>query len=140
MKEIIGRSDYFDFPELGLKDIPCKIDTGAYTNAMHCSEYKLENDVLFFKLADHPNFKLPSEKWYKSTKFTTREVRSSNGESEKRYTIFTPVIILNKTINTEFTLTDRKEMESPILIGRICLESYLIDITLKNVSFNKKFK
>ena len=140
MKDIIGRSDYFDFSELGLKQIPCKIDTGAYTNAMHCSEFKVENDALFFKIADHPNFKLPSEKWYKSTKFTTREVKSSNGQSEKRYTIFTPVKILNKTIETEFTLTDRKEMESPVLIGRLCLTDFLIDVTLTNVSFNKAFK
>jgi hypothetical protein len=140
VKDIIGRSDYFDFPELGLTQIPCKIDSGAYTNAMHCSDFKIEDRVLFFKIADHPNFKLPKEKWYKSTKFTTREVKSSNGQSETRYTVFTTFQILGKIISTEFTLTNRKEMESPVLIGRICLKDFLIDVTLTNVSFNKKFK
>lgn len=139
MKDIIGRSDYFDFPELGLLRVPAKIDTGAYTNVMHASETKIQDDALYFKIADHPNFKLPVDKWYKSTKFTTREVRSSNGESEKRFTVFTNVKILDKILETEFTLTDRKEMEVPVLIGRICLEDFLVDVTLTNVSFKKNF-
>lgn len=140
MKEIIGRSDYFNFPELGLLRVPAKIDTGAYTNVMHSSETKMQDDVLYFKIADHPNFKLPADKWYKSTKFTTRDVRSSNGETETRFTVYTTVEILNEKIETEFTLTDRKEMEVPVLIGRICLEKFLVDVTLTNVSFKKNFK
>lgn len=139
MKPILGRSDFFDFPELQLKDVPVKIDTGAYTNAMHCPETKIEDGALFFKLTKHPNFNL-NDRWYKSTKFDTRSVRSSNGETETRYTVFTPVVILGKTIETEFTLTDRKEMEVPILIGRICLSGFLIDTTITNVNFKKKFK
>jgi hypothetical protein len=139
-KQIIGRSDYFDFPELGLLRVPSKIDTGAYTNVMHCSESKVENNVLFFKIADHPNFKLPQDKWYKSTKFETRNVRSSNGQAETRYTVFTNVKILDQNIETEFTLTDRKEMEVPVLIGRICLDKFLVDVTLTNVSFKNNFK
>lgn len=140
MKDIIGRSDYLDFPELALLRVPSKIDTGAYTNVMHSSEMKVKDDVLYFKIADHPNFKLSEDKWYKSTKFTTRNVRSSNGDTETRFTVFTNVKILNETIETEFTLTDRKEMEVPVLIGRICLEKFLVDVTLTNVSFKNGFK
>lgn len=140
MKPIIGRSDYFDFPELNLLRVPCKIDTGAYTNVMHCSEAVVEGDVLKFKLGDHPNFKLKEDKWYKSTKFTTSNVRSSNGETENRFTVYTSVKILDKTIEAEFTLTNRKEMETPVLIGRICLTDFLIDVTLTNVSFKNAFK
>ena len=139
MKEIIGRTDFIDFPELQIKDIPVKIDTGAYTNAMHSAETKLEGDALFFKIGDHPNFKI-SDKWYKSTKFTTQKVKSSNGETETRFTIYTPIKILNQTIETEFTLTDRKDMEIPVLIGRISLEKFLVDVTLTNVNFKSKFK
>ena len=41
----------------------------------------------------------------------------------------------------EFTLTDRKDMESPVLIGRITLDKkFLIDVSLTNVNFNKHFK
>lgn len=140
MKEIIGRSDYFDFPELGLLRVPCKIDSGAYTNVMHCSDSKVEEGVLKFKIADHPNYNLPTDKWYQSTKFTTSNVRSSNGEAENRYTVYTNVKILDKTIETEFTLTDRKAMETPVLIGRIALTNFLIDVTITNVNFKKTFK
>jgi len=140
VKDIIGRSDYFDFIELNLPRVPCKIDTGAYTNVMHCSESKVEGDVLKFKIADHPNYNLPKDKWYQSTKFTTSNVRSSNGETENRYTVYTNFKVLDKTIETEFTLTDRSKMETPVLIGRIALTDFLVDVTLTNVNFKKAFK
>jgi hypothetical protein len=41
VKCIIGRRDMIDFPELGLEDIEAKIDTGAYTSAIHCSQIKV---------------------------------------------------------------------------------------------------
>lgn len=140
MKEIIGRSDYFDFPELNLLRVPCKIDTGAYTNAIHCSETKVEDGVLKFKIGDHPNFSLPKDKWYQTKKFTKSNVKSSNGATENRYTISTNIKILDKTMEVEFTLTDREEMETPVLIGRVCLNDFLIDVTLTNVSFKKNFR
>lgn len=36
MKKIIGRTDLIDFPELDLWNIGAKIDSGAYTSAIHC--------------------------------------------------------------------------------------------------------
>ena len=36
MKTIIGRKDKADFPELFLKNISLKVDTGAYTSTIHC--------------------------------------------------------------------------------------------------------
>jgi len=38
----IGRIDKADFPELNLQNIEVKIDTGAYTSAIHC-DYIEEN-------------------------------------------------------------------------------------------------
>ena len=37
MKITVGRIDKADFPELSLKDIDLKIDSGAYTSSIHCS-------------------------------------------------------------------------------------------------------
>ncbi len=34
----IGRVDKVDFPELGLVNIEVKIDSGAYTSAIHCEK------------------------------------------------------------------------------------------------------
>jgi hypothetical protein len=37
MKITIGRADKADFPELSLLDIDLKIDSGAYTSSVHCT-------------------------------------------------------------------------------------------------------
>lgn len=139
MKDTIGRSDYFDFPELKLIDVPSKIDSGAYMSVIHCTEFKVENDVLEFKFGKHKKFKFP-DKTYQTKKFTVKEITSSNGESEKRYTISTAVRIMGEDIETIFTLTDRGDMHSPVLIGRLALENFLIDVTKTNVSFESKYK
>ena len=38
MKITIGRSDKADFPELSLFDIDLKVDSGAYTSSIHCTD------------------------------------------------------------------------------------------------------
>jgi len=44
-KKTIGRIDKADFPELNLHNIEVKIDTGAYTSAIHCDNIEeLEKD------------------------------------------------------------------------------------------------
>jgi len=40
-RQVIGYSDRVDFPDLGLRDIEAKIDTGAYTSALHCIDVRL---------------------------------------------------------------------------------------------------
>ena len=36
-KKVIGRTDCADFPQLKLKKVSVKIDTGAYTSSLHCN-------------------------------------------------------------------------------------------------------
>ena len=57
-KKIIGRVDKVDFPKLDLYSIDVKVDSGAYTSAIHCSKIKEENNQLkcTFYSKGHPNF------------------------------------------------------------------------------------
>ena len=57
-KQLIGRVDKIDFPLLNLFEIDAKIDTGAYTSAIHCSKIVEENNTLRCKFYSkgHPNF------------------------------------------------------------------------------------
>jgi len=57
-KQLIGRREVIAFPELGLFEITAKVDTGAYTTALHCHDIYEKDGMLHFKLLDpsHPDY------------------------------------------------------------------------------------
>ncbi len=130
LKVVIGRTEKVDFPKLGMYNIPAKIDTGAYSTAMHCNNIHEEDGVLHFKLADssHPEY---SSKELTFTEYTQKRVKNSFGEMELRYSIKTPVRIGKKLIKATISLTNRGSMKYPVLIGRTLLRNnFLVDVGL----------
>jgi hypothetical protein len=140
IKKTLGRVDRIDFPELKLTDIDVKIDTGAYTSAIHCSDIKEENGMLHctFKSKGHPNFN-SKEVVFKN--FTYTDVKSSNGHRENRFKIKTNVVFFSKTYKINLTLSTRDDMRFPVLIGRQFLsKKFVVDVDLENQSYNTKTK
>ncbi|WP_341215223.1 RimK/LysX family protein [uncultured Wocania sp.] len=138
MKKIIGRTDKIDFPELNLFEIDVKIDSGAYTSAIHCSEIIEENNILkcVFESKGHPNF---NSKNISFKDYTYTDVKSSNGHKENRYKIKTKAIFFGKTYTINLTLSTRDDMKFPVLIGRQFLsKKFLIDVDIENQSFKSK--
>ncbi len=141
-KVVIGTEDRIDLPELDLFDLPCKIDTGAETSAIHCHYIKMiernGEDMISFRLLDpdHPEY---DGKVYSFKDFDERRVKNSFGQSEFRYVIRTIIIIFGKKINAQFTLADRSQMRFPVLLGKRLLKNrFLVDVSLKDVSFQFK--
>lgn len=141
---VIGRRDKIDLPKLGLIDIEAKVDTGAFGCALHCHHIELieQNGVetLSFKVLDptHPEYE---DKVFFVENFSSKDVKSSNGKMENRYTFETEIIIFNEKMIIEFSLTDRNEMKYPILLGRKFLSKrFLVDVLKKDVSFKNKKK
>lgn len=135
-KKIIGRVETVDFPQLNLKQIAVKIDTGAYTSAIHCSKIVEKDNTLIciFESKGHPNFK--SDQIIFET-YTFTDVKSSNGFKENRYKIKSEVTFFGKTYKINLTLSTRDDMKFPVLIGRQFLsKKFLVDVNLENVSFN----
>lgn len=144
MKVTIGRVDKADFPEFQLRDIDLKIDSGAYTSSIHCSNI-LETTIdgqsyLKFTLLD------PKHSFYNNTEFSTKNyhkklVRSSNGLAEKRFVIKTRIFIFNEVFDIYLTLSERTEMKYPVLLGRKFLnKKFIIDTAKKNISYKLKNK
>ncbi len=137
-KKIIGRVDKIDFPKLGLFNIDVKIDTGAYTSAIHCSDIIIENNSLrcIFNSETHQNF---GKTEIVFDTFTRTNVKSSNGFKENRYKVKSEIIFFSKTYKINLTLSTRDDMKFPVLIGRQFLkQKFMVDVDLENVSFNKK--
>jgi hypothetical protein len=142
MKITIGRNDKADFPELSLSDIDVKIDSGAYTSSIHCSNIKEitlnKKSLIQFTLLD-PEHPFYNNKEFTSKNYTSKIVKSSNGISETRFMIYTEIIIFNKKFPIYLTLSERKEMKFPILLGRKFLnKKFVIDTVKKNLSYKLK--
>ncbi len=139
-KKILGRIDRVDFPSLNLFEIDVKIDTGAYTSAIHCSKIIEENNTLrcTFESKGHPNFKSEDIIF---ENYTYTDVKSSNGHKENRYKIKTDVVFFGKTYKINLTLSTRADMRFPVLIGRQFLKKkFIVDVDLEKQSFNTKNK
>jgi len=135
-KTIIGRVDKANFPELNLEDVAIKIDTGAYTSSIHCKDIMEDNGILKCRFLDHehPNY---NNKLFIFKDFNTVTVRSSNGVAQKRYEIKSSLKLFGKVYKISLSLSDRKEMRFPVLIGRKFLNNkFVVDPQLKDISFN----
>ncbi|WP_299061671.1 RimK/LysX family protein [uncultured Polaribacter sp.] len=144
MKITIGREDKADFPEFDLEDVDIKIDSGAYTSSIHCSNITeiTENGKQFIKftLLD-PKHDLYNNKEYITDDYACKKVKSSNGISEERYRIHTEIIIFNTTFPIYLTLSERTDMKFPVLLGRKFLnKKFVIDTVKKDLSHKLKYK
>ncbi len=139
--QTLGRSDLLDLPDLGIENVPVKVDTGAYTSCIHCiSTEEQEGGIqVEISLEDH-NHHFEKRAFF-FDKFTKRVIKNSSGIAEERYIISTSVIIYGKKYFTEFSLNPRGNMRFPILLGRRAIRKrFIIDVAKKNLSYKHKIK
>lgn len=128
-KNIIGWREWLTLPELGIKAIKAKIDTGARTSALHAYDIEpFESDgVLKVKFSVHPlQRRHDIEIHCAADVFDRRRVTSSDGQSEKRYVIRTLMELGNLGWPIELTLTSRKSMRFRMLLGRSAMSRHLV--------------
>lgn len=116
-----------DFPDLGVKHISAKIDTGAYSGAIHATgvtESVVDgHKQLEFTPIDGTTTVMKN--------FRTQHVKSSNGHITKRYVIDTFVVIKNQKYPISITLSNRSGMRKQVLIGRKFLRAngFVVDLS-----------
>jgi hypothetical protein len=144
-KKIIGRRELVDFPALGLFEIEAKIDTGAYTSALHCSNIHEETKpdgrrVICFELLDpsHPAY---NHKRFEFEKFSLRDIKNSFGDVQERYIIRTQIRLYEEVHEAEFSLSDRSDLKYPVLIGRALIRRrYIVDVAKKHQGWKAQQK
>lgn len=117
----IGWRELVHLPELGLRGIPAKIDTGARTSSLHATileEFERDGE-LFVRFA--VDFETHVRQVCEAVHIDWRGITSSNGETQRRRIIKTPLKIGNLRFRAEISLADRSDMRFPMLIGRSSL-------------------
>ncbi len=139
-KMIIGRLEYIDIPDFDLFKIKAKIDTGAYNSSIHVSSIiEFEKDgkkwIKFTILDDgRPEF---NNTIYETCEFEERKVKSSNGGVEERYFIKMLLILKGMKLKVKLSLSNRKDLRYPLLLGRRSIRRNFIVDTSKTFTDNK---
>lgn len=142
-KIIIGRSEFLNFLNPDILNVPAKIDSGAYRSAVHAENIQEKDGVLSFDLlGGHPVCGSMSQN-ITTDKFKKVMVSNSFGTREERYEVKLRVRIGSDIFTTGFTLANRAKKIYPILLGRKLLNNrYIIDTSLTKIdriSLKKQF-
>ena len=142
VKLLIGRKEKVDFPSLGLYGINAKVDTGAYTSALHCDSIRAVRRggkrYVRFRLLDpsHPAY---DGREIRKPLIGRKKIKNSFGQSEFRYIVKTLVEIFGTRHEIELSLSDRSRMEHPILLGRKFIQDkFVVDVSRFDLSAKNK--
>jgi len=128
---VIGWREWLVLPELGVRQIKAKIDTGARSSALHAFDLERfrRNGRSMVRFGIHPLQRNDHHVVLAETELLEeRRVRDSGGHSELRPVIRTAARLRDRTWTIEITLTNRDEMGFRMLLGRQALSRrFLVD-------------
>lgn len=141
---VLGWREWVALPDLGVKSIKAKLDTGARSSALHA--FDLER----FRAHGKDMVRFTIHPIQRNTRRTIiaeaplldeRLVRSSNGKQDLRAIIETEVEILGERWPIELSLTRRDVMGFRMLLGRQAIRRrYLVDPGISYVGGRPKKK
>lgn len=129
--DVIGWREWVGLPDLGVRRLKAKIDTGAKSSAIHAYNVQVfargGTEIVRFEL--HPrqrNDKVVIAAEAEVLEF--RKVRNSGGGVTTRPVIVTHAALFGRRFPIELTLANRDEMGYRMLLGREALRGrFLID-------------
>jgi len=124
---LIGWREWVSFPDMNIRRIKCKIDTGARTSSLHASNIEPEHEHKIVRFTVSPFRKQPEiQNICTASLIGFRDVKNSGGQLERRYVIETLLRIGTQEWPIEVTLTDRSTMRFRMLLGRTAMQRHVI--------------
>ena len=118
---VIGWREWVGLPDLGIKAIKAKVDTGARSSSLHAFDLEEfeRDDEKWVRFKIHP-VQRKNEKVVEAEAkvLEYRSVRSSSGNAAMRPVIVSNVTLLGLSWPVELTLANRDEMGFRMLLGR----------------------
>lgn len=128
---VIGWREWVGLPELGIKTIKVKVDSGARSSSLHAVDLKTfdRDGVQWVRFKVHP-LQRRNDKTVdvEAVILEFRSVRSSSGVAKMRPVIVTNIELLGTSWPVELTLASRDEMGFRMLLGREAFRGrFLVD-------------
>lgn len=127
----IGWREWVSLPDLGVREIKAKVDTGADNSSLHAFEIERfeENGVPMVRFEIHPRQRKRKPSIQCVAEIVgERMVKNPGGRSERRPIIRTRLVVAGKEIEAVVNLTTRDEMTFRMLLGRRTVrEHFVID-------------
>jgi len=133
MKEqslLVGWREWAKLPMLNIPLIKIKIDTGAKTSALHAYDINIVKDSGkdFAEFIIHPIQKNDVIcRKSRAEIIDMRTIKSSNGHTEERIVIRSPIQIGFNKWEIDITLTNRDIMHHRMLLGREAMAKLLVN-------------
>lgn len=134
----VGCIERVNIPSLNIKNLIAKIDTGAYTGALHCEDIKVVRRGGRRFLRFRPLS--ASRKVYEFEDFYRISVTSASGHKSNRWAIPIVLEIAGRNYETHIGVTKRKQLRKQMLIGRRFLREYniIVDVRRNQDADDKK--
>lgn len=123
----VGWRERISLPDLGIKAMKAKIDTGARTSALHAIDIeRFERDGLNWIGFVVP---LAGRERRSAPLLETRAIKNTSGVPEKRLVIETTLVIGTRHWLIETSLANRERMGFDLILGRTAIRrrSILVD-------------
>lgn len=138
---IAGWREWVSLPNAGVPWIKAKLDTGARSSSLHAFDVEElpgdPGDADASTAASLGRVRFGIRPWQESEDDAVvvelpvhdrRQVRSSSGHSEERIVVLLDLVLRERTVTAEVTLTNRDEMGFRMLIGREALrQGFVVD-------------
>ena len=111
----VGWREWVRIPDLGVRRLRTKFDTGARACALHAEEYYLKSsprgDIIHFKLR-------AKSKWRKAPCIGYRTIKDTGGKVTERPAFRTFLEVGGERFEAEICLVNRSAMRHRLILGR----------------------
>ena len=128
-KFLVGALESCDLPDLGISNMPVRVDTGATTSSLHVDnieEYEKDGKS-WVRFDIHPDIRNVENIVTTTARLSSKKtVKSSTADKERRAVIKTNFSLGDQTWKIKLTLTNRSTMSYLMLLGREAMQDRII--------------
>jgi hypothetical protein len=128
-KTVIGWREVVALPQLGIRSIKAKVDTGARSSSVHAFDIECfdRHGVEWVRFSIYPKQRSQANPIRaEAPVLDLREIRSSTGQLQQRYVILTNVELMGQSWPIELTLASREVMGFRMLLGRQAIRGRMV--------------